>query len=186
MRVSNKEKAKSRDRIVAAAARLFRERGIEGASVGDIMAAAGMTHGGFYRHFSDKEALVGAALTAAFEEFAQPLFASEADAARASQQFRERYLSNEHRGHPGQGCPIAALGPDIARNGEVARTSATLGVGRIVEGLARSSRITQRSREEAIRDLATIVGAIVLARSVDAKMAEEIIEACRPSANQPA
>lgn len=185
MRVSKDEKAKSRDRIVAAAARMFRERGIEGASVGDIMAAAGMTHGGFYRHFSDKEALIGAALTAAFEEFTQPLFASDADAAGASQQFRARYLSDEHRGHPGEGCPVAALGPDIARNGEIARSSVTAGVGRIIEGLSRPNRISRHPRDEAIRDLATMLGAIVLARSVDAEMAEEIIEACRLSADKP-
>lgn len=184
MRVSKEEKEKSRDRIVTAAAGLFRERGIEGASVGDIMAAAGMTHGGFYRHFADKEALIAAALTAAFEEFAQPLFDPDNDADRASQQFRDRYLSSEHRSHPGDGCPIAALGPDVARNGDAARSAVTLGVDRIVEGLSRSAGPGQSGREEALRHLATMVGAIVLARAVDEQTGLEIIEACRRPTKQ--
>src|SRR5262249_34851834 len=73
MRMSQDEKDKSHGRIVASASRLLRERGLAGASVDDVMKAAGMTHGGFYKHFDNKEALVEAAMDAAFAEFTDAL-----------------------------------------------------------------------------------------------------------------
>jgi TetR/AcrR family transcriptional repressor of nem operon len=73
MRMSQEEKEKSHGRIVASASRLLRERGLAGASVGDVMKAAGMTHGGFYKHFDSKEVLVEAAMDAAFAEFTDAL-----------------------------------------------------------------------------------------------------------------
>jgi TetR/AcrR family transcriptional repressor of nem operon len=125
MRVSNEEKERSRERILAAAGRLFRERGIEGASVGDIMGAAGMTHGGFYRHFASKEDLLAAALAKAFAAFARPL--SEAPSGETAQAFRARYLSQAHRAAPGEGCPAAALGADVAREKALRELSMMVG-----------------------------------------------------------
>jgi TetR/AcrR family transcriptional repressor of nem operon len=179
MRVSNEEKEKSRARILAAAGRLFRERGVEGASVSDIMREAEMTHGGFYRHFADKEALLAAALTEAFANFALPLLAaSETAAATAADTFRARYLSETHRAHPGQGCPAAALGPDIARTDPAVRAAFSEGVDRVVAGLARANGAGAAARSAALRDLATMVGAIVLARASNDDLAAEILDAC--------
>ena len=91
MRMSKDEKERSHQRIVASAARLFRERGLEGASVGDVMAAAGMTHGGFYKHFDSKDALAGSALALAFAEFTQPLEGNDDRDGYAL--YRARYLT---------------------------------------------------------------------------------------------
>lgn len=179
MRVSNEEKDRSRQRILTAAGRLLREKGVPGASVGDIMAAAGMTHGGFYRHFADKDALLAAALTQAFESFTRPLSDSAvADAAAAVDAFRALYLSADHLATPGEGCPAAALGPDIARSGDSVRKVFSEGVSRMAEGLARGKSLKGKPRTDALRDLAMMVGAMVLARGADGTLATEILQAC--------
>jgi TetR/AcrR family transcriptional regulator, transcriptional repressor for nem operon len=180
MRVSNEEKERSRERIVAAAARLIRDCGLQGASVGDIMQAAGMTHGGFYRHFADKEHLLAAAITAAFDEFARPL-QHTSNPTRASDEFRARYLSPVHRLHRAKGCPAAALGPDVARAGSEVRAAFSAGVSKVADGLARGIQAGD-ARELALRDLATLVGAMVLARAVDDTLAREILSACHARA----
>ena len=107
-RMSEAEKRKSHDRILDAASRLFRERGIEATSVSDVMKAAGLTHGGFYRHFGSKEELVGAAFRAAVEEVQSELRA-------ARQRYLALYLSTEHLCDRAHGCPLAALGAEVAR-----------------------------------------------------------------------
>lgn len=179
MRVSNEEKDRSRERILAAASRLLREKGVTGASVGDIMAAAGMTHGGFYRHFADKDALVAAALTQAFQSFTKHLSDSaDADPAAAIDAFRKAYLSADHLGTPGEGCPAAALGPDIARSSNSVRKAFSDGVSRMAEELARGKSSTSQQRTDALRDLALLVGAMVLARGADETLANEILKAC--------
>ena len=84
----------------------MRERGLEGASVDEVMKAAGMTHGGFYKHFDTKEALIEAAIDAAFAGFAEPLEHGEPERAVAA--YRALYLSDGHKNHPGIGCPVAS------------------------------------------------------------------------------
>jgi TetR/AcrR family transcriptional repressor of nem operon len=181
MRVSNEEKEKSRARILAAAGRLFRERGIEGASVGDIMREAGMTHGGFYRHFADKDALLAAALTDAFADFAKPLLdAPDGETGSAIEAFRRVYLSQMHRENPGQGCPAAALGPDIARTDPAVRAAFSEGVDQVVAGLSKGRGAGATARTAALRDLSMMVGAIVLARAASDDLAAEVLEACAP------
>src|SRR5262249_41242681 len=113
MRMSQEEKEKSHGRIVASASRLLRERGLAGASVGDVMKAAGMTHGGFYKHFDSKQALVEAAMGAAFAEFTDAL--ERGDPQQAVAAYRARYLSDGHKNHPGLACPVAAVGQEIGR-----------------------------------------------------------------------
>lgn len=179
MRVSSEAKERSRERILAAAGRLMRENGIAGSSVGDIMKAAGMNHGGFYRHFASKEDLLAASLTSAFEAFARPLLDASGDVAPdATKSFRTRYLSAAHRASPGEGCPAAALGSDIARSDKAVQKAFRDGVNRIAEGLARSRRTGQASRKDALRDLAMMVGAMVLARAASDPLASELLDAC--------
>src|ERR1700761_7367242 len=107
MRVSQAEKEKSHARIVAGASRLLRERGLNGASVDEVMKAAGLTHGGFYKHFDSKGALIEAAIGAALDGFAEPLERGEPERAVAA--YRALYLSEGHKNHPGIGCPVASL-----------------------------------------------------------------------------
>lgn len=179
MRASNEEKGRSRIRILEAAARLLRERGLEGASVGEIMREAGMTHGGFYRHFESKDALLSAALSQAFATFAQPMLdASGDDAHMASMTFSRRYLSADHLVAPGEGCPAAALGPEIARANPEVQTAFRDGVERILEGLARGTASDGSAREDALCALSMMLGAVILARGAGEPLAAEVLKAC--------
>ena len=168
--------------IVAAAARLLREGGIDRTGVADVMQAAGLTHGGFYRHFASKEALVAEAVAEAFDEFIEWL-ASEAktkgpDGAVAA--FTERYLSDVHLNNPGRGCPIPTLGIDLAREDQDARKPFAEGVERLVETLAEGMPgDSGQRRGAALRRLATLAGALVIARAVGGDLAAEILSACR-------
>lgn len=181
-RASREEKDQSRSRIVASAARLFRERGIEGASVNDVMKDAGLTHGGFYRHFASKEALVDSALDAAFEQIVAPLEMSLANQPpeTAGRRFREFYLSADHLENAGIGCPAAALASEIAREPDSARGHFTAGVQAMLSTLARTKDGEETEREAAAaRDLAMMVGAMTIARASDASLGELILRACR-------
>jgi TetR/AcrR family transcriptional repressor of nem operon len=180
MRVSNEEKERSRARILAEAAKLFRREGVAGASVGDIMQAAGMTHGGFYRHFADKEELLAAAITDAFDTFAAPLREAE-DPAHAVARFQSRYLSGTHRANPERGCPAAALGIDVARADDRVRSAFSLGVEAMAKGIARGIE-EEDARAQSLRMLSMLVGAMVLARATDDRLAASILSACREAA----
>lgn len=177
MRVSNEEKRKSRARILQAASRRFREKGIEGTGLAEIMQEAGMTHGGFYKHFPDKEALVREALAEAFLAVLEP----EAGAASGlpANDFRALYLSEGHRDARGLGCPIAALGGEVARADGATRRVMTEGVEARIALLQGGSDHGPKSRAEAIRELAALVGAVVVARAVEGPLADEVLTALR-------
>lgn len=181
-RVSRQEKDQSRGRIVRSAARLIRERGVEGASVGEVMKDAGLTHGGFYRHFESKDALVDGALEAAFEEILAPL---EADLAEGSpktvgERFRAFYLSEGHLRNEGRGCPAATLAGDIRRASPSNKAAFSAGVRRMLAALARTKPGNDRAREAAAaRELAMLVGAVAIARAGDPDLAETMLAACR-------
>lgn len=178
MRASQEDKDKSHARIVASASRLLRERGLGGASVGDIMKAAGMTHGGFYKHFESKEALVEAAMETAFNKFLKVLETGEPEQAVAS--YRALYLSDDHKNHPGFGCPIASVGPEIARMPARLKEVFGASVKRAVTALARVMKGPGSAREAAaFREFSMLVGAIVIARASDDETARSVLEACR-------
>jgi len=115
MRRSQEDAAKTRARIVDEASRLFRARGIDATSVADVMSAAGLTVGGFYRHFESKEDLVAEAIDAASRETTDRHLARSAwkDDNNLLALF-DTYLSDGHRRHPGLGCPVAALCSEAA------------------------------------------------------------------------
>lgn len=177
MRVSQAKAAENRDRIVTEAARLFRERGIDGVGVDTIMAAAGLTHGGFYRHFASKEDLVAAAVDRGLSRGAAP-----ENAPTEFEAYLVWYLSGRHRDDPGGGCVMAALGCDVARGqGGVRRR-----FGEAVRAQVERFRVwlgdrpgTDR-RERALLALSATVGAMVLARAVDdPALSDEILAAAR-------
>jgi len=117
MRYSEGHKASTRSGIVQTAAREVRRKGASAVSVADIMKAEGLTHGGFYRHFKDKDALLIAAVETALGEVGDQLCQMTATLSRA--QALERvitfYLSEAHLEHPERGCAFAALGAELAR-----------------------------------------------------------------------
>lgn len=182
MRVSREEMDKSHARIVEGASRLLRERGVESTSVADVMSEAGLTHGGFYRHFPDKEALLAAATDKAFDDMAAALDARFAKYGRegAVADYHADYLSNMHVDQPGKGCPIAALGGDVSRASASLKSAFGGGVRKIIAKLAEGGRgSAEARRSKAARRLAMLVGAVVIARASDAETARQVLEACQ-------
>lgn len=115
-RMSDAEKKKSHQRIVSSAARMVREKGIDAISVSEVMQAAGLTHGGFYRHFKSKEDLVAAAVHHAVDDVLSDFEAAAGDRPDAARTgYIDRYLSVDHAVNTGKGCPLAALGGELAR-----------------------------------------------------------------------
>jgi len=167
----NKEhKQSTRRRIVEAAAAALRARGLEGVGVGEIMKQAGLTHGGFYAHFPSKDALVAEALAQAADQTGAWLrraagAAIEGDALLA---VADTYLSPPHREHPERGCPVAALGAEVVRDGGEAHVALEAGIR---ARLARLKEIAagpgEADRErQAIGTLAAMVGGMILARAM--------------------
>lgn len=117
MRYEADHKEQTRRRIVDSASRQFRAEGMRGPGVAKLMKASGLTVGGFYKHFRSKDDLVAQAVDASVRDIGKHLIepARQAPAGQAWKQIVKRYLSIEHCEHPGTGCPMAALAPDIAR-----------------------------------------------------------------------
>jgi len=176
MRVSHAEKEKTHARIVASAARLLRERGIDGASVADVMKDAGLTHGGFYKHFANKDALVESAVEYAFAPYLAMLRSGEAD---AGTHYRQLYLSADHVDNPGQGCPVAALAQDISRGSSEVRNSLAAGIDQVVTALAdtMTGDSPAARRQAALQQFSMQVGAVIIARATDDAMSDEVLAA---------
>src|SRR5256885_11676693 len=135
MRKSRIEAAKTRERIVTAAAAEFRQHGIAATGLADLMKAAGLTHGGFYRHFASKDQLVAEACSAAIATMNERV-ASSASRKRGRKGLEAAvadYLSTEHRDNPRDGCPLAALGSEMARADPPTRAAATPGVLKLAQ-----------------------------------------------------
>jgi len=189
MKVSRAQAAENRERILDVAARVFRERGFEGISVTDLMKEAGLTHGGFYGHFTSKEDLMAQACTRAlgqsralWDRIAEA-HAEEPEAARDAHTLKEiaiNYLSRRHCEHPGHGCAIAALAVDATRQGPEVRHALTEGMRLQLEALARliPGESPAEKRSKALATYAGLVGALVMARAVDdPALSEEILQA---------
>ena len=181
MRVNRQQAAASREKILESAARRFRERGLDGIGVADLMKDAGFTHGGFYAHFESKEDLMAQAcaraLDGSLERWRRLSDVAPNDALHA---IVEHYLSPRHLADPGAGCAIAALGPDLARHGPGVRGVVTASLRGLMEILARAmpGRTRTARRKKALAAYASLVGAVVLARAVDdAALAREILGA---------
>lgn len=183
MKVSREEAQRNREKVVEAASRLFRERGVDGVGLAELMNSVGLTHGGFYRQFGSKEELVAEACAFAFEravaKWRRTAAAHPRDAAAAIADF---YLSPRHRDGAGAGCAAASLAGDMAREGVHARQAFTQGVRDLVGVLeeAGGGESEGRRRRTALAAFSTMVGAIVLSRAVDDdELADEILHAAR-------
>jgi len=185
VKVSREQVAENRERILEAATQRFRERGFEGIGVADLMKEAGLTHGGFYGHFASKEDLIAQACARASDR-------SRARWARLSERAPDNplaeiarvYLTPQHRDSPGAGCLIAALGPDVARQGPAVRDAVTAGVRAAMDFLTRivPGRSRAAKRRKAIASYASMVGGMVLARAVnDRVFSKEILDAVEAS-----
>lgn len=185
MKVSKEQAAASRERILDAGTRLFRERGFDGIGVADLMQEAGLTHGGFYGHFASKEELMARACERALGKSAakwEALCTRDGDRALAA--LADSYLSTRHRDNPGAGCIVTSVGGEATRHGPAVRRAFTDGVRSLLDVLARvvPGRTRAARRDKALATFAGMVGAIVLARAVDdTDLSADILRAVRGS-----
>lgn len=180
MKVTKAQAQANRAHIVETASTLFREHGYDGVGVADLMAAAGFTHGGFYKQFGSKAELMAEsaacslAKTAALTAHVEPA------------QFVQVYLSREHRDLRATGCTMAALGGDAVRQPEAVRATFADGIESLLallstQGAKLDATDPNQARAKAINLLAHALGAVVLSRACpdDSPLADEILSACR-------
>lgn len=186
MKVTKQKAAEHRAAIVAAAGRLFRERGFEGVGIAEIMRAAGLTHGGFYGHFASKEALADAACGHGFAESQARLDERLDGQGGKLGRYVESYLSERHRDCPGRGCPMAAYATEIGHQHEALQRQFTVGVesyvDRVAEGLSATAADVADRRRRAIATVAALVGGMALARATaqaSPELSKEILAAVR-------
>jgi TetR/AcrR family transcriptional repressor of nem operon len=167
---SQAAKAASHDRILDIAAARIRRDGIDGLTVADLMKEAGLTHGGFYRHFDSQEHLVAEAAQRALSKGSEPAnAAAQLGGRRGYTAVVDGYLSAQHRDHPESGCAVPCVAADVVRAGGSARSAYTRQVQEYLTVLA--DLIDNPDREvgerEAVLSLSVLVGAISMARAVD-------------------
>ncbi|SEC03557.1 transcriptional regulator, TetR family [Pseudomonas saponiphila] len=180
MRVSKAQAQANREHIVETASELFRERGFDGVGVSDLMAAAGFTHGGFYKHFGSKADLMAEASACSL---AKSLAAAQALDVPG---FIDVYVSREHRDRRGNGCTMVALGGDAARQPDDLKATFAEGIEHTLQTLGDKyptgpDAPAGEGRRKMIDLLSRAVGAILLSRACpdDSALADEILQVCR-------
>lgn len=167
MRGSREDKAASHERIVAIAATRIREAGTEQPGVAEIMKAAGLTHGGFYKHFASRDELIAEAVQRAMVDSGPRIAEVIAGADDLLSAFVDAYLSESHRDDPGSGCGVAALGTDVARIGAAPQEAFRDQVERYREQLQPLfDGDDDEARRRATTTLCAMVGALIIARGL--------------------
>lgn len=182
MRVSREVAEENRRRVIASSSQLFRERGFDGIGIADLMQAAGLTHGGFYKQFASKEDLIRAACEHAMTEnlsfWREKLGNGESHGDLMN--FVRAYLSSTHREQPEHGCFLSTLASEAPRHEEAVRhvfVETIEAYCTLLSPLLAGGRGTS-DRDAALATLSQMVGALSLARAVpDQKLASEILEA---------
>ncbi|WNC94338.1 TetR/AcrR family transcriptional regulator [Paraburkholderia sp. FT54] len=185
MGVSRQQAIENRQSIIAAAEKLFRERGVDAVGLTELTKAAGFTQGGFYNHFESKDALVAAVMNKAMEDGAHRLVAaieqSEAMGVDPIKRQIDWYLSPDHRAAIESGCPVSTFAGDVRRLGTEARKSYAEGVASNLDYLADAldGANKKERRRKAISILSQLVGTLILSRAVvdaDKDLADEILK----------
>lgn len=183
MKITKEKFREHHDAILAAASRLFRERGFENVTVAEITRAAGLTHGGFYNHFESKEDLLAESVRSALDASAQHLLGPDGTYLERAD-FIRGYLSEGHLSNRAEGCPVVALGPDASLT-KSARTAFAAGLRRYLNSAAKLTEAGQPTdRSTALATLAGLAGAMLMARAVqgeDDSLAMEILQVTRES-----
>ncbi|WEX74172.1 TetR/AcrR family transcriptional regulator [Sinorhizobium numidicum] len=174
MKVTREQMAENRQRILEAASRLFREKGFEAVGVAEVMKAAGLTHGGFYGHFSSKDDLIVHAFGHAIGK--------RNGATLPLRAYMDEYLSPRHRDNWAGGCPISGLAADTLRQTPAARAAVTEGVRAQLDWMSKQLPGPHAAdrRRQAIASWAAMVGATILARATtDPDFSDEILKETR-------
>ncbi|AOH87173.1 transcriptional regulator (plasmid) [Sphingomonas panacis] len=174
MRVSREQMAENRGRILEAAGHLFREKGFEAVTVAEVMKAAGLTHGGFYGHFTSKDDLIAQALGRSLEIGVEGEVGLEA--------YIDSYLAPQHRDNPGTGCTTAGLAAETRHQSEMVRSTMTTGFRTQIDRLSQAcaGETEADRRRAAIGTWATMVGAVILARAIDdPALSDEVLQQSR-------
>lgn len=177
---SQLEKQKTHERIVEIASKRLREKGLEGVGVADLMKEAGLTVGGFYKHFASRDELVAEAMQSAFGSWETAVKSQgRAPGDVPIDEFAAIYLSLRHRDNVGDGCAFAALSADLARSNEKSRALATaqmkINLDNMMERMGGTDDET--TRRDAIVASCVMTGALALARiSDDEPLSNEILD----------
>ncbi len=184
LKVSREQAVENRARVVEIAAQLFRERGFDGIGIADLMKSAGLTHGGFYAQFAGKDGLMAEACAKASADTVAGWVKAIERSGDPLTALTKTYLSTAHRDHPGQGCLMAALGPEVARQAPAVRSAVTAGFRNVIATLAGllPGKTKAVKQERALAYFASMVGGVVLARAVDdPALSKEILHAVAAS-----
>lgn len=184
MRITKKQSDDNKARVIASAARLFREKGFAGVGVADVMRNAGMTHGGFYNHFESKDELeaeaCGKALAGSIVKIsAIAVLTDERERETAMAAYMRRYVSQKARDAAAPSCPMVAFSGEMPRQAAQVREAYALGLREYLAAFTQAGA-GKAARQEALARFAALAGALILARSVaraDRKLSDEILEA---------
>jgi TetR/AcrR family transcriptional repressor of nem operon len=184
MRYSREHKLETHARIVKKASVRLREKGAHGIGVADLMKEAGLTHGGFYAHFDSREALVIEAFAYAMDRSTERWrkLAEQTPAEQRLAAIVASYLTPVHRDDPGHGCAVPTLGAEIAREGPKTRRAFAAKLDEMIDMLAEQipDVSPDAARKQAMAAIATMMGALVLARIAGTgEFSDEILAAGR-------
>lgn len=174
MKVSREQMAENRRRILDVASRLFREKGFDAVSVSEVMKAVGLTHGGFYGHFSSKDDLVA--------ETVGYVLSNDVSGGNDLRAYLDLYLSPRHRDNAAEGCPTAGLAADIRHQAPAVRAAMTGGLRSQIERMTRALPDSDGTdkRRAAIGTWAAMVGAVILSRAIDdTTLSDEVLAQTR-------
>ncbi|MDQ7856397.1 TetR/AcrR family transcriptional regulator [Klebsiella michiganensis] len=180
MKVTKAQAQANRAHIVETASTLFREHGYDGIGVADLMAEAGFTHGGFYKHFRSKADLIVESAACSLAKTAELSSGSDIS------ELVRSYVSREHRDARSTGCTIAALSGDAARQPAAVQATFADGIENVLAALSKENTSSAATDAKALREkyldiMAHAVGAIVMSRACpdDSSLADEILVVCR-------
>lgn len=184
MRYSETHKQETRDRVLKVAARALRARGPERLGVAEVMAEAGLTHGGFYAHFKSKDDLLAAAVEEAFRDGRALWMTATQDrpGIEGLARYIDLYVSDQHRDRLDTGCPVAALGADFARTESAAGDAFRANVDRLLGAIAERlpGEDPQARAAEAGALFGEMMGAVLVARAAtDREASNHLLAAAR-------
>lgn len=192
MRVSREQAAKNREKILDVASRMFRRYGIDGIGIADLMKESGLTHGALYSHFDSKEQLVAESCAHAMKKGVERWKRVAGEAVEEGDDplavIVRMYLSRTHREKVDQGCLVAALTTELARQNRATRQAFTESLRPLIDLIVEHSGAgpAAAARKKALAALSSMVGSLILARTVDdPELSDEFLETVAESLVEP-